>query len=306
MTTRSDESPDTAAETLGEAIARAAERLSAADLAYGHGSDNPSDEAAYLVTEAIGIPFGELDSSWSMATTEAQRRTIAGLLDARIAERRPTAYLVGRAFVAGFPFRADERALVPRSYIGEFLAEAIATGEGLPFLAGKPRSILELGTGSGSLAILAALAFPEATVDAVDISPDALALAAENVADYELEGRVRLIEGDLYQPIAGRRFDLIISNPPYVDAEEMASLPEEYRHEPALGLAGGPDGLDLVRKIVAAAPKHLTAGGGLLCEIGTGQDRLMASFPDIDFIWLTTETSEGEVFWLEAGEPQKP
>lgn len=285
--------------TIGAAIDWAEQRFSAADLAYGHGTDNAADEAAYLVTEVVQLPFDQLAGAWGASTTKEQRDRIVALVQTRVAERKPTAYLVGRAYIGGHAFRADGRALVPRSFIGEFLSEAIGTGMGLPFLNAAPRSILELGAGSGSLAILAALAFPDATVDAIDISPDALALATENVADYRLEDRVRLIEGDLYASVAGRRYDLIISNPPYVAADEMAALPQEYRHEPALGLAGGPDGLDLVRRIVAGGPEHLNEGGGLLCEIGTGQERLAASFPETDFVWLTTEASEGEVFWLE-------
>ncbi len=290
--------------TIGGAIDWAEARLGAADLAYGHGTDNAADEAAYLVTEAVGLPFDQLAEAWTAATTDEQRDRVVTLVETRIAERKPTAYLVGKAYIGGYAFRADTRALVPRSFIGEFLSEAIDTGMGLPFLGAEPRSILELGTGSGSLAILAALAFPDAAVDAVDISRDALALATENVGDYGLANRIRLIEGDLYAPVTGRRYDLIISNPPYVAAEEMAALPEEYRHEPALGLAGGPDGLDLVRTIITGASEHLNPGGGLLCEIGTGQERLSESFPDTDFVWLTSEISEGEVFWLESA--QKP
>ncbi len=281
-------------------VAWAADRLSAAELHFGHGTDLARDEAAFIVLEGLGVAIDDLAGVSDRALTDAERDRLGDLVEQRIATRKPAAYLLGRAYIGGHPFRADERALVPRSFIGEMLAEGIETGEPPPFIFNEPRSILELGTGSGSLAILAALAFPAATVDAVDISPDALALAAINVAEYGLTDRVRLLQGDLFAPVSGRRYDLVISNPPYVDAEEMAVLPEEYRAEPALGLAGGEDGLDIVRRILAACADHLNAGGGLLCEIGTGEERLVAALPDTPFLWLATETSEGEVFWLDA------
>ena len=208
---------------------------------------------------------------------------------------------MGRAYIGSFKFGVDQRVLIPRSYVGELLAAAIENDIPLPLpLPGEVRSILELGTGSGCLAILAALAFPEAEVEAVDISADALEVAAANVARYGLEARVRLSEGDLFRPVGGRRYDLIIANPPYVDAEAMAALPEEYRHEPAIALAGGADGLDLVRSIVAEAGRHLEPGGGLLCEIGRGKDVLAEAFPDTAFLWLDSAESEGEMFWLDA------
>lgn len=293
--------------TIGSAIDWATSRFSEAGLAFGHGTHNPSDEAAFLVIETLGIPFDRLSESVDMELSASQWDLISDLAEIRIADRRPTAYLVGRAYIRGFVFRADDRALIPRSFIGELLADVAVDGAAPP-LDRDPRKILELGAGSASLAILSALAFPRAEIDAVDISSDALSLAAENVADYGLEGRVCLHEGDLYGPVNGRRYDLIISNPPYVDAEAMEALPREYRHEPALALAGGPDGLDLVRRIVTGAAEHLTKDGGLICEVGAGQERLVQSFPDLEMIWLATETSEGEVFWLDAASAlvQKP
>lgn len=287
----------------------AAGRLSEAGLHFGHGTATAHDEAAFIVLEGLGLPIDDLAGAAARALTEAERGKLEALVEERIATRRPASYLLGRAYIGGHAFRADKRALVPRSFIGEMLAESIDAGEPPPFIFDAPRTILELGTGSGSLAILAALAFPDATVDAVDISADALALAALNVADYGLGDRISLLQGDLFAPVAGRRYDLIISNPPYVDAEEMAVLPDEYRAEPALGLAGGEDGLDIVRRILSACGGHLNAGGGLLCEIGTGQERLVEAYPDSPFLWLATETSEGEVFWLDAeaaAELQKP
>lgn len=293
--------------TIKSTIDWVAKRFGGADLAFGHGTDNPSDEAVFLVLEALDLPFDELDNSTNLELTASQQASIAELVESRIAGRTPTAYLIGRAYIKGWGFRADRRALIPRSFIGELLADAIGDNSPPPFDR-EPQTILELGTGSASLAILSALAFPEARIDAVDISADALGLAAENVADYGLSARIRLLQGNLYGPVAGERYDLVISNPPYVDAVAMEALPREYRHEPTLALAGGPDGLDLVRDIIAGAAEHLTGNGGLVCEIGTGQRRLAECFPDLDLMWLATETSEGEVFWLDAASApvQKP
>jgi len=287
--------------TIGEAYDWASARLAAAAIHFGHGTDNAADEAAFVILEGLGLPIDDLASVMDRAIGEEESGRIAALVERRIAERMPAAYLLGRAYIGGFGFAVDQRALVPRSYIGELLAAAAGGEEALPFMM-KPdaRRILELGTGSGCLAILAALAFPDAEVDAVDISADALDLARTNVAAYGLEDRVHLLEGDLYAPVAGRRYDLIISNPPYVDAEAMAALPEEYRHEPALGLAGGDDGLALVRAIIEGAGRHLTPDGGLLCEIGSGQERLIRGFPDTSFLWLDSAASTAEMFWLDA------
>jgi ribosomal protein L3 glutamine methyltransferase len=199
----------------------------------------------------------------------------------------------------GVRFEIDERALIPRSFIGDLLA-----GDG-GFPLGDPtrvRRILDLCTGSGCLAILAALAFPRARVDAVDLSAGALALARRNVAMHRLKDRITLHRGDLFAPLAGQRYDLIISNPPYVDAKAMARLPEEFRHEPAMALAGGTDGLDLVHRLLAESPRHLTAKGGLLCEIGRGRPALEAAYPHLPFLWLDTELSESEVFWISRSE----
>ncbi|MHA1559109.1 MAG: 50S ribosomal protein L3 N(5)-glutamine methyltransferase [Alphaproteobacteria bacterium] len=286
-------------QTVRSAIDWTSRRFGDAGLVFGHGTDNASDEAAFLVTEALGLPFDELARSTNVELKASQWAFIVKLAERRIADRMPTAYLVGRAYIQGFAFRADERALIPRSFIGELLAGAV-DGSPIPPLGREPQSVLELGTGSASLAILAALAFPDAHIDAVDISADALGLAAENVADYGLSARVSLLHGDLYRPVAGKRYDLILSNPPYVDAVAMEALPKEYRHEPALALAGGPDGLDLVRSIIGGASEHLTSDSGLICEVGTGQTRLVESFPELDLVWLATEASEGEVFWLDA------
>jgi ribosomal protein L3 glutamine methyltransferase len=200
----------------------------------------------------------------------------------------------------GVPFYIDERAIVPRSYIGELLFSDLFGG-GEASLIADPEdvsSILDLCTGSGCLAILAAGIFPNAAIDAADLSGDALDVARVNLEQHGLSGRIKLVQGDLFKPLESRRYDLILANPPYVAAAEMAAFPPEYAAEPAIAHAGGRDGLDIVRRILAAAPHHLNDAGGLLCEIGTGRDILEAEFPALDFLWLDTEESEGEVFWL--------
>lgn len=263
-----------------------------AGLGYGHGTDNAFDEAAYLVLETLHLPVDQLEPYLEARLTLPERAAVAKILAQRVKTRKPAAYLTRKAYIQGVPFYVDERVLVPRSFIGELLCSDEAD------LAGDPASILDLCTGSGCLAVLAAHVFPDATVDAADLSPDALAVAKINVAASGCEDRITLYKGDLFKPLKGRQYDLIISNPPYVDAEAMAELPPEYRHEPKTALASGPDGLDIVRKILKEAPDYLSKNGGLLCEVGRGRYILEAEYPRLDFLWLDTETSEGEVFWL--------
>jgi ribosomal protein L3 glutamine methyltransferase len=288
--------------TLRDLLRYAVSRFNAAGLVYGHGTATARDEAAFMVLEGLNLPIDELEPYLDARLTAQEREHLAELIEARVATRKPAPYLLKRAYVGGVPFRVDERVIVPRSYIGELLRGELFGG-GTSALIGDPRRIrrvLDLCTGSGCLAVLGALAFPEAEVDAVDLSAAALEVARVNVEEHGLAGRIRLLEGDLFAPVAEERYDLILSNPPYVDAEAMASLPPEYRHEPALALAGGADGLDIVRRILAELSAHLETGGGLLCEIGRGRERLEAEFPDLPFLWLDTEGSEGEVFWLAA------
>lgn len=277
--------------TLGDFFHFAVRRFRAARLAYGHGTTNAVDEAAFLLLEALRLPIHRIDPWLDLKPNPAERARLLTLIDARIGLRLPAPYLLGAAYMQGVRFHIDRRALIPRSFIGDLLAGGV-----LP--AAKPRRILDLCTGSGCLAILAALAFPRATVDAVDLSAGALALARRNVAAHRLSDRISLHRGDLFAPLENRRYDLIISNPPYVDAGGMAKLPPEFRHEPRLALAAGDDGLDLVRRILADAPRHLTKNGGLVCEIGRGRAPLEAAYPRLPFLWLDTELSEGEVFWL--------
>lgn len=284
-------------ETVRDWLRYAVSRFSAADISFGHGTETALDEAAFLILATLRLPIDKLDPFLDARLLEAERRALARCIEERIATRKPAAYLVGEAWIGPYRFRSDERAIVPRSLIGELLCGDLADLIPEPAAIGR---VLDLCTGSGCLAILAALAFPSARVDAVDLSPEALALARQNVDDYGLEDRIELLEGDLLAPVRGRRYDLILSNPPYVGREAMAALPPEYRHEPAMALAGGEDGLDIVRRILDKAGRHLTETGGLMVEIGTGQDLLVTARPDLPFLWLDTEASRGEVFWLEA------
>jgi ribosomal protein L3 glutamine methyltransferase len=281
-------------DTLGDIFRLAVRRFRAARLAYGHGTTNARDEAAFLVLEGLRLPIVRLDPYLDLRPTAAERARLLTLIDARIGLRLPAPYLVGAAYMHGVRFHADRRALIPRSFIGDMMADGV-----LPI--GDPRKVrrvLDLCTGSGCLAILAALAFPRARIDATDLSAGALALARRNVASHRFGDRISLHRGDLFAPLPGKRYDLILSNPPYVDARAMAKLPPEYRHEPRMALAAGDDGLDLVRRILREASSHLTADGALICEIGRGRRQLEAAFPRLPFLWLDTEQSVGEVFWI--------
>ncbi len=277
--------------TLGDFFHFAVARFRTARLAYGHGTTNAVDEAAFMVLEALRLPISRIDPWLDLMPTEPEKARLMTLIEARIALRMPAPYLLEAAYMQGVRFHIDRRALIPRSFIGDLLA-----GGALP--TARPRRILDLCCGSGCLAILAALAFPRAKIDAVDLSAGALALARRNVATHRLGDRITLHRGDLFKPLQGQRYDLIISNPPYVDAGGMAKLPAEFRHEPRMALAAGDDGLDLVHRILAEAPNHLTKSGGLVCEIGRGRPPLEAAYPRLPFLWLDTELSEGEVFWL--------
>lgn len=280
--------------TLGDFFRLAVRRFRAAKLAYGHGTTNAVDEAAFLVLEALKLPIHTLDPWLDLKPTLAERARLMTLIEARIALRMPAPYLLGAAYMHGVRFHIDKRALIPRSFIGDMLVHgSLPLGD-----PSKVHRVLDLCTGSGCLAILAALTFPRARVDAVDLSAGALALARRNVATHRLGDRITLHRGDLFQPLAGKRYDLIITNPPYVDKRGMDRLPPEFRHEPRLALAAGDDGLDLVRRILAEAPKHLTRSGALVCELGRGRRPLEKAYPRLPFLWLDTELSQGEVFWI--------
>jgi ribosomal protein L3 glutamine methyltransferase len=281
--------------TLRDHLRYAVTRFEAASLAYGHGCDNAWDEAAYLLCHALHLPLERLDAFLDARLLPEERQALRERIERRVTDRLPAPYLTGEAWLSGHRFRLDPRVIVPRSFIAELLADGLA-----PWVPEAERiaRVLDLCTGSGCLAILAALAFPDARVDAVDLSRDALAVAEENRRDYRLEARLRLVESDLFGALADETYDLIISNPPYVDAPSMAALPAEFRREPELALAGGADGLDLVRRILEEAPRHLRAEGLLIVEIGHNREALEAAYPDTPFIWLETASGDEYVFML--------
>lgn len=291
--------------TLLDFVRYAVSRFAEAKLVFAHGTTDPVAEAAFLVGETLHLHPDQFEQFAHARVTAAEGRKILDLIERRISTRKPAAYLVNKVWMRGLPFYVDERTIVPRSFIGELLDSHFGGGEDATSLIGdtaEVESVLDLCTGSGCLAILAARHFPNATVDAVDISKDALAVAARNVADHGLDDRITLHRGDLFAPLGGTRYDLIISNPPYVDAEGMAGLPAECRAEPKLAFDGGADGLDIVRRILGQAKAHLAPQGGLLCEIGRGRDNLEAAFPQLPLLWLDTEDSEAEVFWIAASD----
>lgn len=291
--------------TLLDFVRYAVSRFMAAKLAFAHGTTDPVAEAAFLVCETLHLHPDQFETFATARVTAPEAKTILELIDRRVTTRQPAAYLVNKIYMRGLPFYVDARVIVPRSFIGELLESHVSgqDSEDAGSLIDDPgavESVLDLCTGSGCLAILAAHAFPAARIDAVDLSADALAVARRNVGDHGLGGRITLHHGDLFQPLGDTRYDLILSNPPYVDAQGMADLPDECRAEPTMAFDGGADGLDIVRRILQQAPAHLNAGGGLLCEIGRGRPALEAAYPDLQFIWLETDDSEGEVFWIGA------
>jgi ribosomal protein L3 glutamine methyltransferase len=292
--------------TLLDFVRYAVSRFAEAKLVFAHGTTDPVAEAAFLVCETLHLHPDQFENFATAGITTSEGKQILDLIERRVATRRPAAYLVNKIYMRGLPFYVDERTIVPRSFIGELLDTHFGgSDDHAALLIGDPTDVervLDLCTGSGCLAILAGRHFPNAAVDAADISKDALAVAARNVRDYALDGRIVLHHGDLFAPLAGKRYDLIISNPPYVDAQGMADLPRECRAEPKLAFDGGVDGLDVVRHILGEAGAHLTAQGGLLCEIGRCRPALEAAFPRLPLLWLDTEDSEGEVFWIAASD----
>ena len=279
--------------TVRDHVLYVEQRLKAAHVAFGHGTEDARDEAAWLVSGALKVPPDKLAAKLAEVPSRQTVARIRTLLAARIRTRQPLAYLLGEAWFMGRRYLVDPRVIVPRSLIGEFLPEDGAS----PLADPDIRSILDLCTGSGAIAIAAARAFPGACVDAVDISQDALKVAARNVRLHGVGDRVRLIASDLYAGLEGRRYDLILSNPPYVSTAEMASLPREYRTEPALALEAGPEGLDLVLPILKGASRHLTDEGRLVLEVGASREPLEARFPDRPFLWLASTCDECVGYW---------
>ena len=281
--------------TVRDWLRFAVSRFNEAQLFFGHGSDNAFDEAAYLILHTLHLPLDRLEPFLDASLTHGESEEVQATIERRVRERIPAAYLTHETWLGAHRFYVDERVIVPRSFIAELLPEQLA-----PWVE-KPDEVtraLDLCTGSGCLAILAALAFPNADVDAVDLSKDALDVAAKNVADYGLADRIELIESDLFAALDGRSYDVILSNPPYVNAESVAALPPEYQAEPALALGSGEDGLDATRQILAAAKSHLNPDGLLVVEIGHNRDVLEAVYPALPFTWLDTEGGEQFVFML--------
>lgn len=282
--------------TVRDWLRFAVSRFNEARLCFGHGSDNAFDEAAYLILHTLHLPLDRLDPFLDASLTHGESEQVQAIIERRVKERLPAAYLTREAWLAGHRFYVDERVIVPRSHIAELLSEQLTPWIEAPDDIG---SVLDLCTGSGCLAILAALAFPHAKVDALDLSGDALAVAARNITDYGLDARIQRIESDLFAALAGRRYDVIISNPPYVNAESVAALPQEYLAEPVMALGSGEDGLDATREILSHVRAHLNPGGLLVVEIGHNRDALEAAYPDLPFTWLETESGGEFVFMLK-------
>ena len=282
--------------TVLELIERSAARLDAADVAYGHGTSNAFDEAAWLVLWRLGLPLDALDEQVERPVSATEAALVEALLQERISKRLPAAYLTGEAWLQGVPFHVDERVIVPRSLIAEPLADGTLDA----WLSSDTRAVLDLCTGSGSLAILAALAWPEVQVLATDLSAEALDVAARNVQRHGLQDRIRLAQGDGLAAAPGRH-DLILCNPPYVNEQSMHALPPEYRVEPALALAGGVDGMDFVRALLRDAAAHLTQGGVLVLEIGHERAHFEAAFPRLEALWLSTSAGDDQVLLLQRG-----
>ncbi len=280
--------------TLIALITAQAARLKQAGVSFGHGTTNAFDEAAWLVLWSIGLDMGALEFQAQRELTAAEVAKAEALVDQRIATRRPAAYLTNEAWLQNVPFFVDERSIVPRSFIAELLADGEGSGELDTWLSDKTHRVLDLCTGNGSLAVIAAMAYPEITVDAADISDDALAVARINIDKHQLAARITLLKSDLLNDVKGP-YDLIVCNPPYVNAQSMAALPAEYQHEPALALAGGDDGMDLVRRIVKDAAAHLSDVGVLLLEIGNERAHFEHAFRKLEVAWLETSAGDDQV-----------
>jgi ribosomal protein L3 glutamine methyltransferase len=270
-------------------------RFEESGVFYGHGTDNAYDEAVWLVMSALHLPHDTLENFLDASLTEQERRHVAHLIERRVTERIPTAYLLREGWLRGYKFYVDERVIVPRSHIAELLEEQLAPWIENPELI---QSAADICTGSGCLGILLAHAFPNAAVDVVDISPDAINVANINIANYGLEERVTAIQSDMFKALKGKTYDLIISNPPYVDAQSMTALPQESRNEPQLALGSGTAGLNHTHILLCEAPKHLNKGGLLVVEIGHNRDALLDAYPNLPFTWLEVEAGSEFVFLL--------
>ena len=281
--------------SVRDALRFAVTRFAEANLAYGHGQADAYDEACFLVLRALSLPLERMDVFLDAFLTLGEINSLLQLIDRRVRSRIPAAYLLNEAWLQGYRFYVDSRCIIPRSFIGELLKEELQPWVADPAAVGR---VLDLCTGSGCLAIMAADVFPNADIEAIDLSIDALAVARRNVEEYRLRNRVRLLSSNLFEAVEGRLYDVILSNPPYVTSAAMDALPPEYGHEPRMALAGGNDGLDLVRSIVRGARAHLQPQGLLLVEVGDGREEVERAFPDLPFTWLTTSAGDDMVFLL--------
>jgi ribosomal protein L3 glutamine methyltransferase len=284
-------------QTLRDLLRHAVTRFMTEGLFFGHGSSSAYDEAAYLILHTLKLPLDKLDPFLDARLLPEEITAVLAIIDRRTSERLPAAYLTNEAWLTDYRFYVDQRVIVPRSYIAELIPEHFQPWIGD---AWNVHNVLELCTGSGCLAIMLADTFPNAHVDAVDLSTDALEVAKRNVEDYQLEKRIHLIQSDLYDKVPAKKYDLIVSNPPYVNSTAMSSLPAEYRHEPHMALAGGKDGMDLVRRIVKEAKHRLTAKGLLIVEIGNEFAHAETAFHDLGLTWLSTSAGDASVFLLTA------
>ena len=287
--------------TIRDLLRYAVTRFNTAKLFFGHGSTNALDEAAYLILHTLKLPLDKLDPFFDARLLQDEVDAVLRVIEQRADERLPAAYITNEGWLGGYRFYVDERVIVPRSFIAELIPDQFSPWVSNP---DKITNILEMCTGSGCLPIMLADAFPNAHVDTVDISADALVVAKLNVDEYELQDRITLIESDLYTNVPEKKYDLIVTNPPYVNATSMGKLPPEYLREPQIALAGGDDGMDLVRKIVAGAAKRLTPNGILMVEIGNERAFAEAAFPELNLTWLTTSAGDDMVFLVTADQLQ--
>jgi len=284
-------------QTIRDFLRYAVSSFRAANLIHGHGAATALDEAAFIILESLSLPVDDINPWLDARLTKAECEKLQKLIDARVKTRKPAAYLLKKTYMHGIPFYVDERVIVPRSYIGELLVRGLQDEKGEAIIdTARASTVLDLCTGSGCLAVLAANLLPDASIDATDLSQDALTVAAINVKNHDLAEHITLHKGDLFAPVAGKTYDLILANPPYVAAAEVKAFPPEYKKEPVIAHLGGDDGLDIVRRILKEAPSYLNDGGVLVCEIGTGREIIEAEFSDLKLFWLDTEESSGEVF----------
>jgi ribosomal protein L3 glutamine methyltransferase len=285
--------------TVRDLLRYATSRFNKAGISFGHGTTNAYDEAAYLILHTLHLPLDTLEPFLDARLADDEIEAVMQIIERRATDRVPAAYLTQEAWMHGFRFYVDERVIVPRSLIGELLQDRLTPWVDDPE---QVSAVLELCTGSGCLAILAAAAFENADIDAVDISHPALEVARRNVTDYQLDDRIALFEGDLYEPLPERRYDVILSNPPYVNQASMDTLPPEYLHEPSIALAGGPDGMAIVQRIIAVAKRWLTPEGVLVVEIGNEREHVEAAFGGLELSWLTTSAGDDAVFLIRAAD----